>query len=602
MLDTLTLDFETFYDPKDKYSLSSGNLTSTEYIRDSRFQALCCGFKLNYEPVVMAWGGDIAKAFKFYGKRVRAVAHNSQFDGAIASYHYGWNPDEWTDTVGLARGRLRLKSYSLRSVAEHLGLAPKLDGLSVSKGKRLEQLESYEVAILDEYCVRDVELCNQIYTILIDKFPRFEVMLLDWSIKAVTNPKLAVDHKMLDNYVLELLMNRDKMLADAGITREVIMSNPRMAEALSNLGVQPPMKMSERTGKPTYAFAKDDKGITDLLEHPDLRVQTLVAARLKLKSTIEETRANRLSSIGKSGLLPVPLLYYGAHTGRFSGGGGINLQNLPRGSKLRKAIVAPPGKALVVGDSSQIEARALALAAGQTDLVEVFRQGLDPYCHMASFIFGRTITKADEEERWLGKTTVLGAGYGMSAATFVEFLRAQGKPLPLAMCEKAIQTYRQKNDAIVRFWSTCDKALQRIHDGDMVLLSESLHCYTNRNTIHLPVGLPLFYPGLHYESSKRRWAYHSRGDGISSIYGGLVTENIIQSVARHIVMEQLLIVNETYPVALTVHDEIIAVVDEHEGPAARDYIEQVMSTPPRWWPDLPVKAEVKWGKVYGDIK
>jgi len=602
MLDILTLDFETFYDPKEKYSLSSSNMTSTEYIRDPRFQALCCGFKLNNEPVVMAWGDDIGKAFKFYGSKVRAVAHNAQFDGAIAAHHYGWHPDEWVDTMGLARGQLRLKSYSLGFLGEALGFGPKLDGLSVSKGKRLEQLQDYEKTILGDYCVRDVELCNKIYSKLIFCFPTFERLLLQWSINAVTQPRLAVDDKMLDQYVIDLLMSRDKMLQDAGITRDVIMSNPKMADALRALGVEPPMKISSRTGKPTYAFAKDDKEITDLLSYPDVRVQTLVAARLKLKSTIEETRANRLSSIGKSGLLPVPLLYYGAHTGRFSGGGGINLQNLTRGSKLRKGIIAPKGKVLVVGDSSQIEARALALAAGQEDLVDVFKRGLDPYCDMASFIYGREITKADEDERWLGKVTVLGAGYGMSANTFFEFLRAQGKPRPVDMCQKAIAAYRKKNHAIVRFWDTCDRALHAIFDGKEVELSHSLKTITGQNKIKLPVGLPLIYPELSYSSSERRWTYASRSEGRSTVYGGLVTENIIQSVARHVVMEQLLVVNETYPVALTVHDELVAVVDEHEGPAARDYIEQVMCTPPRWWPELPVKAEVKWGKVYGELK
>jgi len=602
MLDTLTLDFETFYDPKEKYSLSSGNLTSTEYIRDSRFQAICCGFKLNDEPVTIAWGDDIAKAFKFYGTKVRAVAHNAQFDGAIAAYQYNWHPDEWVDTMGLCRALLRVKSYSLGSLAAHLGFAPKLDGLSVSKGKRLEQLQDYELSILGEYCVRDVELCYKIYSKFIQDLPRFERMLLEWSIKAVTQPRLAVDHEMLDHYVVELLLNRDKTLHEAGITRDVIMSNPKMADALRTLGVEPPMKISHRTGKPTYAFAKDDKEITDLLDHSDLRVQTLVTARLKLKSTIEETRANRLSSIGKSGPLPVPLLYYGAHTGRFSGGGGINLQNLTRGSKLRKGIIAPPGKVLVVGDSSQIEARALALAAGQQDLVKVFEDGLDPYCDMASFIYGREITKADEDERWLGKVTVLGAGYGMSANTFFEFLRAQGKPRPMDMCQKAIAAYRKKNHAIVRFWDTCDRALHAIFDGKEVELSHSLKTITGQNKIKLPVGLPLIYPELSYSPSERRWTYASRSEGRSTVYGGLVTENIIQSVARHVVMEQLLIVNQTYPVALTVHDELVAVVDEQEGPAARNYIEQVMSTPPRWWPELPVKAEVKWGKVYGELK
>jgi DNA polymerase len=577
-------------------------MTSTEYIRDPRFQALCCAFKLNDEPTVLAWGDDIAKAFKFYGTNVRAVAHNAQFDGAIAAHHYGWDPVEFTDTVGLARAQLRLKSYSLGNLAEHMGVAPKLDGLSVSKGKRLEDLENFEKSILGEYCVRDVDICYAIYQRLIEKCPRFEFLLLQWTIKAVTNPMLAVDYEMLDAYVEELIVNREKTLNDVGITRDVIMSNPKFAEALQKLGVEPPMKVSERTGKPTFAFAKDDKGITDLLQHDDIRVQNLVAARLKLKSTIEETRAARLSSIGKTGLLPVPLLYYGAHTGRMSGGGGINLQNLTRGSKLRKGIIAPPGKVLVVGDSSQIEARALATAAGQEDLVQVFRDGKDPYCDMASFIYGREITKKDEDERWLGKVTVLGAGYGMSANTFFEFLRAQGKPRPMEMCQKAIDAYRKKNFKIKQFWDTCDRALQDIFNGKETILSQSLNAVTGQNEISLPVGFPLLYPDLKYSSAERRWSYMARGEGRSGIYGGLVTENIIQSVARHIVMEQLLIIHQTYPIALTVHDEVVAVVDEEEGQTARDYIEAVMKTPPRWWPDIPVSAEVKFGKVYGEIK
>jgi DNA polymerase len=599
MKPTLVLDFETYYSPSE-YSLSK--MTSTEYIRDPRFQAICCSFKLNDEPTTLAWGDDIAKAFKFYGTGVRAIAHNAQFDGAIAAHHYGWHPDEFTDTVGLARAQLRLKSYSLGKLAESMGLAAKLDGLSVSKDKRLEQLEDFEKTILGEYCVRDADICYDIYKRLIEKCPRFEFLLLQWTIKAVTNPLLAIDHKMLDGYVEEIIESREKTLLEAGITRDVIMSNPKFAAALENLGVDPPMKMSERTGKPTYAFAKDDKGITDLLQHEDMRVQTIVAARLKLKSTIEETRAARLSSIGKTGLLPVPLLYYGAHTGRMSGGGGINLQNLTRGSKLRKGIIAPPGKVLVVGDSSQIEARALAMAAGQEDLIEVFRKGLDPYCDMASFIYGREITKKDEEERWLGKVTVLGAGYGMSSRTFFEFLRAQGKPRPMDMCERAIQAYRRKNYKITQFWDSCDRALTAIYEGKEAPLSGGLEVWTGKNQIKLPVGFPLLYPELAYSSSERRWSYMSRGDGRSGIYGGLVTENIIQSVARHIVMEQLLVIHDRYPVALTVHDEVVAVVDEAEGPAARDYIESVMKTPPRWWPSIPVSAEVKFGKVYGEIK
>jgi len=598
-MNTLVLDFETYYDPA---SFSLSKMTSTEYIRDARFQAICCAFKFNDEPTHLAWGDDIAKAFEHYGTNVRAVCHNAQFDLAIAAQHYQWYPKEATDTVGLARAQLRLKSYSLNSVAANLGFGEKLDGLSVSKGKRLEALQNYERDILGEYCVRDVDLTYRIYERLIKTFPKFEFLLLQWTIKAVTMPLLAVDYKMLDDYIVELDKARESMLEDAGITLDVIMSNPKFAQALKNLGVEPPMKMSERTGKPTFAFSKQDKGITDLMEYPDVRVQAVVGARLKLKSTIEQTRAARLSAIGKTGPLPVPLLYYGAHTGRMSGGGGINLQNLTRGSKLRKGIVAPAGKALVVGDSSQIEARALACVAGQEDLMEVFRKGLDPYCDMASFIYGRTITKADEDERWLGKVTVLGAGYGMSARTFFEFLRTQGKPLSMEMCEKAITAYRKKNDKIVKFWDVCDKALPLIVEGIERPLSTEIPVITGKNKITLPTGLPLLYPELSYSSTDRRYSYASRGDGRSGIYGGLITENIVQALARHIVMEQLLIVHQKYPVALTVHDELVAVIDEAEAAEARDYIERIMCTPPRWWPDLPVKAEVKFGEVYGNIK
>jgi DNA polymerase len=599
MIDTLVLDFETYYDPA-TFSLSK--MTSTEYIRDQRFQAICCAFKFNHEPTHLAWGDDIAKAFKHYGENVRAVCHNSQFDLAIAAHHYGWNPVEATDTVGLARSQLRLNSYSLSSVANSMGFGDKLDGLSVSKGKHLEELAGYEKDILGEYCIRDVDLTYRIYTELIKPFPKFEFLLLQWTIKAVTNPLLNVDYKMLDEYVVELDIRREQMLKDAGITIDVIMSNPKFAKALRNLGVEPPMKISYRTGKPTFAFSKQDKGITDLVSHEDIRVQTLVSARLKLKSTIEQTRAARLSAIGKTGPLPVPLLYYGAHTGRMSGGGGINLQNLTRGSKLRKGIIAPKGKVLVVGDSSQIEARALACVAGQEDLMEVFRKGMDPYCDMASFIYDREITKADEDERWLGKVTVLGAGYGMSHTTFFEFLRTQGKPLSMEMCEKAIQAYRRKNNKIVKFWDTCDKALPLISEGVERPLSSSIPVLTGKNKITLPTGLPLLYPDLSYSSTDRRYSYAARGEGRSGIYGGLITENIVQAAARHIVMEQLLIVHDRYPVALTVHDELVAVVDESEAAEARDYIERIMCTPPRWWPDLPVKAEVKFGKVYGNIK
>ena len=168
----------------------------------------------------------------------------------------------------------------------------------------------------------------------------------------------------------------------ANTNSELLQSNPKFAECLKTLGVVPPMKMSPRTNKETFAFSKSDQAMTELLEHPNIAVQTLVAARIGVKSTLEETRTDRFLNIGKrAGVLPVPLKYYAAHTGRWGGTDKVNLQNLPsRGSNtIKKCIVAPDGYVLIDADSSQIEARTLAWLAGQTDLVNAFANKEDVY-------------------------------------------------------------------------------------------------------------------------------------------------------------------------------------------------------------------------------
>ena len=101
------------------------------------------------------------------------------------------------------------------------------------------------------------------------------------------------------------------------------------------------MKISPRTGKQTFAFSKTDEGFKKLQEHPDEKVQNLVAARLGTKSTLEETRTQRFIDIGNRGSLPVPLKYYAAHTGRWGGSDNVNLQNIPRKSVLKQSIWAP---------------------------------------------------------------------------------------------------------------------------------------------------------------------------------------------------------------------------------------------------------------------
>jgi len=158
----------------------------------------------------------------------------------------------------------------------------------------------------------------------------------------------------------------------------------------------------------TYAFAKNDTNFKHLINHPDDRVAMLVEARIGCKSTINESRAKTLYGISQRGAMPVPLIYWGAAPGRWSGTQGINLQNLTRGSRLRSAICAPPGYRIVVCDLSAIEARVNAWFSGQQDAVNIFAKNGDIYCVMAESLYGRRVTKADKQERRLGKTVILG--------------------------------------------------------------------------------------------------------------------------------------------------------------------------------------------------
>jgi hypothetical protein len=237
-------------------------------------------------------------------------------------------------------------------------------------------------------------------------FPPTELRLIDLTIRMFTDPVLQLDEGMLNVHLHKERQRKKELLEN--FDKATLMSNPKFADLLTVHGVTPPMKKSPATGKETYAFAKTDEAFKALLGHENPSVQALVAARLGTRSTIEESRTERFIGIARRGAMPVPLRYYAAHTGRWGGDDKLNLQNLPRGSTLKKAILAPAGYMMIDSDSSQIEARTLAWLAGQDDLVEAFDRGEDVYKIMASAIYGRPVADITKDERFVGKTTILG--------------------------------------------------------------------------------------------------------------------------------------------------------------------------------------------------
>jgi DNA polymerase len=391
--------------------------------------------------------------------------------------------------------------------------------------------------------------------------------------------------------------------------KTLLMSNAKFAQALRDLGVEPPMKISLTTKKPAYAFAKTDDAFKELAEHEDPDVQALVAARLGNKTTLEETRTERFIDMATRGAFPVPLRYYGAHSGRWSGQDSVNMQNLPsRGpdaGKIKKAIKAPPGHVVIDCDSAQIEARVLAWLAGQTDLVEAFERKEDVYKLMASKIYGVPTDQIDKQQRQVGKTVVLGAGYGVGHVKLQGFLKTQaGVEVTLDEAKRIIDTYRSSAYRIADLWKKASSALQFLISGQSFTVdTPGIVRVVPGKGLTLPSGLFIQYPDLrsvrNAETDKQEFVYTSKGLPVR-IYGGKIVENFTQAIARCVVAEQMLRIQKRYPVVLTVHDAAAIIAPIDEAKEAQAFVEECMRWVPKWATGLPLACESGMGESYGD--
>ncbi len=609
-MDLITIDFETYYDQE--FSLSK--LTTEEYIRDSRFEVIGVSVKVNKEPTEWASGTheqirDYLLSFDWANAMV--VAHNTLFDGAILSWLFGIKPKVWADTLCLGRAVHGVNAGgSLKALAERYNLGAKGTEVLVAKGKRREDFTEEELSRYGDYCINDVELTYKLFRVMVQGFPKQELKVIDQTLRMFIDPILELDLGLLEYHLEETKDRKDRLLTHANVTKEDLMSNAKFASLLIELGVTPPTKISTTTGKKTFAFAKTDEAFKALEEHENVSVQTLVAARLGNKSTLEETRTQRFIDIAKRGSLPVPIQYYAAHTGRWGGKDKINLQNLPsrgaNGKKLKSSIRAPEGYKLIDCDSSQIEARVLAWLAGQDDLTEAFTNGEDVYKQMATKIYGvnreEDVTK---DQRFVGKTTILGAGYGMGAVRFVDQLANFGFDMDLQEARRVIRVYRDSNWKINHLWREAQNTLTELTRGNAspLGLDGVLKVDAKRQGIVLPSGLILRYEGLEGTQDARglQFSYKTR-KGRTNIYGGKVIENVCQAIARCIIAEQMLKIAEQYRIVMTVHDSIVCCVPETSVSEAQVFIEKCMRWVPDWAQGLPIDCESGVGDSYGECE
>jgi len=612
----IELDFETYYDQD--YSLRK--LTTEEYLRDERFEII--GLGIHYRGQECEWLSGTHKQIEDYIKEhydwenSAVLAHNTMFDGAILDWKFGIKPKLYLDTLSMARAVHGVTvGGSLDYLSKRYKLGQKGTEIINAKGLRRADFTEEGLSAYGDYCIQDVVLCGKLFDVLNKDFPRDELSTIDTTLRMFIEPVFELDQPRLEHHLHKLKTMKEITLSTlkdvCGIDKAQLMSNPKFANALTALGVEPPMKISPRTQKLTYAFSKKDKDFLALEDHPDYRVQTLVGARLKTKSTLEETRTERFIGIAKRGLIPVPIKYYAAHTGRWGGSDKVNFQNLPsRGQHakaLKSCIKAPKGYRIVEADSAQIEARVLAWLAGQEDLLEGFRQGKDVYKEMASRIYGKPVSEITDEERFIGKSTILGAGYNMGGERFKDQMKEFGVDMPLAEATRIIRIYRENNPAIVAFWRTCQVAIEGMVRGDYFQLDTlgvtSVEIKDDIPGVLLPNGLRIPYSNLHAQQGDKgvEYVYKARF-GLTRLYGGKMVENICQAIARCIIAKQIQRVQRRERVALTVHDSLLSCVKKDRVDEVAAYIEECMAWVPKWAEGLPVEGEANVGKNYGEVK
>jgi hypothetical protein len=616
----LFVDFETHYS-KD-YSLRF--LSVPEYILDERFECqMMAAFDATWRAPKIILPEEIPSFLAQYPPEdTMCCSHNALFDMAILSWRYGWVPGLLQDTLGMCRALRNYKRNSLgEAIKELFGRDSKGDTIGRVIGLSAQGIK--QAGLWPEFCtyaMNDVRECAFIYQKLLPEFPAEEMQVMDLVLRAAVEPKLYADVPMLEAHLKDLRERKATLLREAGYEKAALMSTQQFKEALEVLGVEIATKVSD-TDRIIPAFAKSDQFMADLLEYDrdfnddvNYAVQALAAARLSQKSTIEETRAQRFVNIarlpwsrtngsrrqcaGTAPMLPVPLRYGGAHTHRLSGEWKMNCQNLPRDktkSKLRKALKAPPGEKLITGDLAQIEARIVAVLCEQGALVQAFRDGEDVYAKFASIVFGRTVTKNDHPaERFIGKTAILGLGYGCGWERFYTMVMTQARQSGIPVQDlfnkdgaaRIVNAYRMLFNRIPEAWHRLDGLWNSVVNTPNDRQEETWGPLTFRSrTILLPNTMTLRY---------------TIGE---DLWGGHLLENIVQALARIVVMQAAIrLAHKGLRFVLQSHDELVFSVPEAYVKEARAIISEEMIREPHWLPGLPLAVEIGEGDNYGECK
>jgi len=656
------LDFESFWDVG--HSLTK--MSPIKYVMHPDTEIISVAAKVSKYPTDVIFGEDTVRkslqAIDWSDKFV--IAHNmSGFDSMICAWRMGIRPAMWGCTLAMAAPHhANTTGLSLAKLVEHyadelraMGISPVKDATALvqTKGKHLKDFTAAELAAMETYNRTDTEQCAGLFRILMKKTPIDELRLIDMTIRMLVSSPFEVDSDALTKALAEEKARKRRTLVslceaidganpqwqelrEAGWTddnitaltgdevpeeavRKMLASANKFAEFLDGQGVDVPHKVSPTTGRMTYALAKTDEAFLELQEHPNELVAAAVQARLGTKSTILESRIEAFLTAGEAtgGTLPVPLKYYGGHTGRWSGWA-YNPQNLPRidpdkpalSDVLRKSIKAPKGYKVVVSDLSGIELRVNHFLWKVPSSMALY--GADPakadlYKDFASKLYEVLVEEVTKAQRQVGKVSHLGLGFGAGAPTFAKVAKLMAKiVLSEEEAQKIVQAWRAEYQEIVLGWKKCQALFPAIERGVLLSVDPWGLCHTTKDKIVLPSGRYLSYPDMRQvvtDDGKKSWKYGA-GRNERFLTGGKADENIVQAIARDVIAGHALefYKDSKFRPALKVHDELVYVVPEKEAEPALERLNQIMRTPPKWWPELVLWSEGDIANSYGDAK
>lgn len=469
----------------------------------------------------------------------------------------------------------------------------------------------------------------------------------DVAIMAATWPRLAqwldVD---ADVGALDTRVNDRGVAFDAALARRLLAEDARNADAAIataaralgwdaaavRAAAMSPAQFCAATG------AADAQAATiATLEHP------LADARKALASIARGKLLAGLARVHADGRMRDTLVYYGAHTGRWSGRG-MQLHNLPRPAAyfealpegtpyphtinakgervvdvdrlaedvlagrpcdadaiallVRATLYAPPGRALVAMDFASVEARGTAWMAGDAAALDVFRSGRDPYKVAAAKVFECSYDAVTKAQRQIGKIAELACGFGGGPAAFKKFAHAFRVDVSALDLGAIVGAWRTLHAPIRALWYTCERAFRSACNGRPACAGPLEYVPSDDGTAvacFLPSGRPIVYndasageDSLSYVGSRGR----------EHTYGGKLVENAVQATCRDLLAHAMLAIDARAPVVLHVHDEVVVEVREADADAAARALRDAMLDAPAWAAGFPIDASGWIGRRY----